>query len=67
LTGDKNLRKAAVKEKITVYGILWVFDQLLVHKIITKEIAHEKLSNLISINSRLPKTECKKRLNLWRE
>jgi len=67
LTGDKRLRKAALKEKITVYGILWVFDQLLVHKIITKEIAHEKLSNLITINPRLPKTECRKRLNLWRE
>jgi len=67
LTGDKNLRKTAEKEKITVFGILWVFDQLLTHDLITKKTAHKKLVELMDINPRLPSTECRKRLNLWEE
>ena len=66
LTGDKNLRKTAESHKIKVFGILWIFDQLLANDIISSDLAHKKLVQLMDINSRLPLVECKKRLNLWK-
>lgn len=65
LTGDAALRKCAERNQVRVYGLLWVFDQLLKEKIIVKGSAHEKLSLLLSINPRLPQIECKKRLKMW--
>ncbi|SMC78227.1 hypothetical protein SAMN02746065_11022 [Desulfocicer vacuolatum DSM 3385] len=66
LTGDAPLRKYASKDKIPVHGILWIFDQLLEHNIITPHHAHDKLTDLINRNARLPKAECRKRLNKWK-
>lgn len=65
LTGDKPLRSAAETMNLSVHGILWVFDQLIKNKITTPKIAYRKLSQLMTINQRLPKTECSKRLKLW--
>ncbi len=65
LTGDATLRKSAEKNQVRAHGILWVFDQLLENNIIINDIAHEKLSWLLSINPRLPQAECKKRLKTW--
>lgn len=65
LTGDAPLRKHASKNKIPVHGILWIFDQLLEHRLITPNHAHDKLTDLLTLNVRLPKAECRKRLNEW--
>lgn len=67
LTGDKALRTAAGKYKIPVHGVLWVFDQLLKTRLISKRTAYTKLDKLMGINQRLPKAECQKRLKLWEE
>jgi predicted nucleic acid-binding protein len=67
LTGDAPLRKAAEKNKLDVHGILWLFDELLAAKMITKAKASEALQSLMGINKRLPKAECEKRLHLWRD
>ncbi len=67
LTGDAVLRKTAEREHITVHGILWIFDELIKLEVITKVQAHEKLSLLITKNSRLPAAECKKRLKEWKQ
>lgn len=66
LTGDKALRKAAGSYKIPVHGILWVFDQLIKNRLISRQIAYSKLEKLMGTNKRLPKTECHKRLKLWK-
>ncbi len=66
LTGDAALRKHAEQNKIMVHGILWVFDELVDQRIITRIQAHDKLTRLLSINPRLPGVECKKRLKKWK-
>lgn len=66
LTGDNLLRKNATNAGIKVNGILFVLDNLLENKIITAKLAFNKLTNLIALNTRLPKAECKIRLDTWR-
>ena len=65
LTGDGALRRTAQGLEIPVHGILWVFDQLVEQGKITRQTAHDKLSELDEINPRLPKAEVKKRLKKW--
>lgn len=66
ITGDALLRKIAEQDDIKAHGMIWIFDQMVKQQVITKIQAHEKLSYLMAINPRLPKAECKKRLNLWK-
>ena len=66
LTGDKAFRNFAEEKEMDVKGILWIFDEI--EKAILKDriILAEKLENLFSINTRLPKDECEKRIKIWR-
>ncbi len=66
LTGDNLLRKKAIDDGVSVNGILFVFDCLVKNEIITKQLAFEKLTKLMSLNTRLPKNECEVRLNSWK-
>ncbi len=66
LTGDNRLRKVAQKDHVEVHGILYLFDRMLEHQVIGHETAISKLQSLYSINSRLPKDEIDKRLELWK-
>lgn len=67
LTGDGKLRKSAEKDNVKVSGILYIFDNLVEYEIITKTEAVNSLKKLISINSRLPKGECEKRILGWKK
>ena len=67
LTGDAALRKTAEQAGISVHGILWVLDELVSQKIISKKMAHESLSRLVSLNPRLPEADCRTRLNKWKK
>ncbi len=66
LTGDAALRRTAQQELISVHGILWIFDELVRKDLLPKEQAIDKLSELMRKNSRLPVSECKKRLKRWK-
>ncbi|WP_136809590.1 hypothetical protein [Desulfosediminicola flagellatus] len=66
LTGDAALRRIALQQNIEVHGILWVLDEMLAIHLLTQVQAHDKLQQLMKINPRLPKGECKKRLNTWK-
>ncbi|MFH1981818.1 MAG: hypothetical protein ABIL58_08235 [Pseudomonadota bacterium] len=66
LTADKVLRLAAKSLGLTAHGSLWVVDRLIEEKIITKGTARKKLIKLMTINPRIPKVECEKRLKRWR-
>ncbi|MGD2091896.1 MAG: hypothetical protein PVH61_37330 [Candidatus Aminicenantes bacterium] len=63
LTNDKRLRRLA--KDIGVHGILWIFDCLLLNRIISKKQAIERLDELMGINQRLPVDECLKRIKEW--
>ncbi len=65
LTGDAALRKVAEQSGIPVHGVLWIFDELLDHGLITENEALEKLTMLMKINPRLPVKECKGRIKSW--
>lgn len=65
LTGDAKLKNVAIKDGLSVSGILFVFDMLVENKIITKRKAFEKLTLLLQKNVRLPFSECNSRLEKW--
>lgn len=65
LTGDGKLRKSAENDNVKVSGILYIFDNLIEYNILPKNICGEKLKTLMSLNMRLPKNECEKRILEW--
>ncbi len=65
LTGDNRLRKVVQKDDVEVHGILYLFDKMLEHQVINHEMATVRLQSLANINTRLPKDEIDKRLELW--
>lgn len=66
LTGDMNLRKVAIKENISVHGILFLFDEFVKHAILPPEFAADTLKKLKEINTRLPLDEVNSRINKWK-
>lgn len=65
LTGDKNLRKVATSDNIVVHGILYLFDELIMHSILPHQLAVEMLKKLKEINSHLPIDEVDARIRKW--
>ncbi|MBD5356573.1 MAG: PIN domain-containing protein [Bacteroides sp.] len=65
LTGDRQLRKYAEGNNVTVRGVLFIFDELVAQNIIDAETAVQKLRELTNINVRLPKSEIEKRIKNW--
>ncbi len=65
LSGDGKLRKQASADGLTVKGILYIFDELLVKTLITPEIAVRKLLELENNNPRLPKEAINERIAKW--
>lgn len=66
LTGDKDLRDAAEKEKVEVHGMLWIVEQLLDRKLIELQSAKMSFDGMRSKGSRLPLADVDKLLNKWR-
>ena len=64
LTGDRKLRTTSAYEGVEVHGVIYVFDRLVEFNVISRQVAVKKLQQLYSINSRLPKEEIEKRINL---
>ncbi len=65
LTGDRNLRKAAMTEGVSMRGTLWVFDQLLEQEHLTREEYFTYMRILADLNGgkiRLPAEEKRKRM-----
>lgn len=67
LTGDKRLRRYAEQQSIEVHGILFIFDELVKHGIVSTAIAADRLEKLFTLNARLPKSEIRDRLRRWRD
>ena len=65
LTGEGQLRKQAIKSNVKVKGIIYVFDILVEHQIITPQLAAERLSLLYKVNQRLPQKEIEERIARW--
>lgn len=67
LTGDGLLRNAAVNEKIECHGSIWIYDQLIREKKISKSCYNQCLLKLLDLvnqgKRRLPIEELVKRIN----
>jgi len=65
VTGDRNLRKEAEKEKTATYGLLWLLDQLVALGV-DRSTLHQGLSGIASnVKCRLPRDEVMRRLTEW--
>lgn len=65
VTGDRNLRNEAEKEKTATYGLLWLLDQLSALGV-DRTTLHQGLSGIAaSVKCRLPREEVMRRLNAW--
>ena len=49
LTGDGNLRKLAAEDGVEVHGTIYIFDQMVEHKVLTPAIAADRLELLYNI------------------
>ncbi len=67
LTGDNLMRKWCTKNKMEVHGILWILDNLIAQKHLSKREALVSLSRLMEINQWLPILECERRITAWKE
>jgi predicted nucleic acid-binding protein len=65
LTGDGQLRKQAVRDKLDVHGALWLLDQLVEHSIVQAHQAAEGLRQMLRHGARLPHDVCQERLATW--
>lgn len=67
LTGDRKLKHSAVSDGVQVSGILYVTDMLVECELIQTNDMVNKLTKLMSINTRLPKGEIEKRIKKYNE
>lgn len=54
ITGDQDLRDAAEKEAVVLYGTIWVIEQLIVHNFITVDDARTFYLEMKEKKRRLP-------------
>lgn len=67
LTGDQRLKKLALANDISAYGILWVFDQMVACECLSKKEATEAMKLLLLKNKRIPVDECEARIKQWED
>jgi predicted DNA-binding protein (UPF0278 family) len=70
ISSDKMIRNTAKKNSIDYHGMIWIFDQLLINKLISKTEASTKLkqlitSNLVFQNNKDLVEEMNNRLAIW--
>jgi hypothetical protein len=65
ISGDGPLRRFCETKKLEVRGILWLFEQFIDKKLLTQNLAAEKMLHLIQFNGRLPREECERRIRAW--
>jgi hypothetical protein len=59
------LRALIALNRLEVHGILWLLNECVIHHLLTKSLACEKLSALMLFNPRLPLAECDDLLRRW--
>ena len=67
VTGDKALRNYIKKENLDVFGIFFIFDEILNEELLPLNVWKIKLEELKNLNDRLPKKEFEKRLWIMKQ
>jgi len=63
LTSDGSLRAISVRRQLVVRGVLWVVEKLYETKLVTVEMAVEKLNLYREMNARVPHSEIERLIN----
>lgn len=66
LTNDKPLRDMAAEAGVEVHGTLWILDRMVCRNLISPGDAAKALESMIAKGSRLPPSECSKRMKKWK-
>ena len=66
VTGDGDLRKAALAAGVEVHGILWILDDMVAGAQTPPRHAADMLERILKTRARLPAPECEVRLARWR-
>lgn len=66
VTGDGDLRKAALAGGVEVHGVLWILDEMVASAKTAPRHAAEMLERVLKTRARLPAAECEARLARWR-
>ncbi|AEJ20211.1 PIN domain-containing protein [Gracilinema caldarium] len=66
LSGDARLRRIAKERSLSVHGTLWILSELVDNGLLVRAEATEILERLMKINPRLPLSECRELLALWK-
>lgn len=65
ITGDRRLSELAKTQGLSVHGVLWLLDELLMHQVLSKTQAARALRKILDRGARLPNIECQKRFESW--
>ena len=65
VTGDRRLNLLAKAQGITVHGVLWLVDEMVIYHVLTEIQAADALREMLNLGARLPVAECQKRIDLW--
>ena len=65
VTGDRRLNELAKAQGLTVHGILWILDEMVIHHVLTATQAAIALREMLDQGARLPNIECQKRFDRW--
>ena len=65
VTGDRHLSDFAQSQGLTVHGVLWILDEIVETRVLASNLVAESLMKIINLGARLPKEECRKRLERW--
>lgn len=68
LTGEKLMRNECEARELEVHGILWIMDEMIGAGVISPLEMAAKLEELINLpDFRVPKTDCKSRIDAWKD
>lgn len=65
VTGDRRLKELAKAQGLPVHGVLWILDEMVIHRVLTSGQAAAALRKMLDQGARLPEDECRKRLEGW--
>jgi predicted nucleic acid-binding protein len=65
LTGDKELRRAAINERIEVHGTIWLINELFSAELVSVNTANLAFQTMKQRGSRLPWNEIEIMINEW--
>ncbi len=65
VTGDRRLNELAKAQGVPVHGVLWVLDEMVLHRVLTQNQATIALRKMLNQGARLPDNESQKRFTRW--